>query len=172
GADRRRSRFSRHHVDAHQPLRRALPGRGHAAPRLRSSLCPLLRSRVGKNLGDPHPILSRRERGLPAVLEREALRRSARTGGGGGRGKCRYDFMASTYCLPSHDSARVLSALSTSCKKMHICTVKRGLYMVLCFHEPLYFRRSHPLKFSQGKGVWGRFSTISRRCGGRRAIAR
>ena len=26
--------------------------------------------------------------------------------------------------------------------------------MVLCFHEPLYFRRSHTLKFPQGKGVY------------------
>jgi hypothetical protein len=42
-------------------------------------------------------------------------------------------------------------------QKLHVCTVKRGLWRVLGFHEPLYFRYSHPLSFPQGEGVWERF---------------
>jgi hypothetical protein len=33
--------------------------------------------------------------------------------------------------------------------------------MVLCFHKPLYFRRSHILRFSQEKDLWTRFSVVS-----------
>ena len=39
-------------------------------------------------------------------------------------------------------------------QKIVVCAVKRGLYMVLGFPDPLYFRYSHARKFPQGKGIW------------------
>jgi hypothetical protein len=72
-----------------------------------------------------------------------------------GTGQGSIDAMLALLLRKNHreNGCDTLLASSTSCKKLHVYTINRALCLVLCFHEPLYCRRSHTLKFPQEKGL-------------------
>jgi hypothetical protein len=53
-----------------------------------------------------------------------------------------------------HRLSQVLTgALATERKILHICATTKELLLVLLFHEPLYFRHLHTIRFPRGEGV-------------------